>query len=72
MSTAELKPCPFCGGHKIELREYRDDEPHSDRWPWLCQCRECEAKTGDSGNRGDAAEAWNTRPQAPSCHTHPL
>lgn len=65
-----VKPCPFCGGDKISVRE-----GSTFRW-WLAQCNECGATSGevrrqtlgegtneewDAQAMADAFERWNER-----------
>ncbi len=69
MSDIKLKPCPFCGGKaisvkNIEPRLYRPVRNH----PYAVICWECDLFFGydeDYGGRfdteNDAIEAWNRR-----------
>lgn len=51
--TEQLKPCPFCGGVSIFLRDHH-----------MC-CHVCgaEGSDGDSSHESEAIEAWNRRAQ---------
>lgn len=51
-----LKPCPFCGGRKIEL-----DKPDLLFYGWFCQCSNCKATIAYNGTRESAIENWNRR-----------
>lgn len=50
----ELKPCPFCGSHQVDL--FGDDE-----LGWLARCADCHASAGDCDTKTETIEAWNTR-----------
>lgn len=60
VSTVDLKPCPFCGGHILAAID-----GSTYQW-WTIECGECQATCGDVSRRGDDApaelrKAWNTR-----------
>jgi hypothetical protein len=50
--SAELLPCPFCGGSNIEAL---------DNFDWVC-CQDCGASLEDV--EPSARELWNTRPSS--------
>lgn len=53
----ELKPCPFCGGTRIESRMVYNDRPF-----WTVECLDCEACCGwQSMEESEAVTAWNKR-----------
>ena len=78
--SEELKPCPFCGGADIEVRENRlspkmDGSPGAlisvDIYHW---CDGVDLKPGQyvnisvhSREMDDALEMWNSRPFPPDC-----
>ena len=51
--TPRRKPCPFCGGKRLEL--------------WHCGpvyhvvCNTCGAMSGGGGTEAEAVEVWNRR-----------
>ena len=63
---AELKPCPFCGGDKIQFRI----EGHFNPWTkagmclwYSCACYDCGGalNNGSCTDMTKAARAWNER-----------
>ena len=54
--SEELRPCPFCGGERVELicMGTRDDDPH------LVECDDCDA-TASGMDREEAVANWNRR-----------
>ena len=65
-TTAELKPCPFCGG-KAEYVDYGQEGEFED---WDVECTECHAlmiapgkEPGEVTTKLEAAAAWNRRAQ---------
>ena len=50
-NTAELKPCPFCGG-KAEIK--------GSAFCWV-QCKSCGAETKGTKKRANAIAEWNRR-----------
>lgn len=60
MTAPDLKPCPFCGGTDLEIREMGEE------WH-VVSCNGCNAEGGyylpdDSTMPEEAAELWNRRP----------
>jgi len=51
--SAELKPCPFCGGHAII--------DGCDGTLWIVICKECNVSIGYKETKEEAIEAWNLR-----------
>ena len=53
--TEKLKPCPFCGGANIHIKDNRT-------WSYIC-CYECLASfwQQEACNVEDNIEAWNRR-----------
>ena len=70
--TLQLKPCPFCGSHAAEVREFStlDYVDHEDGPDWgfvvLCNANKvgCGASTGWRETEIYAAHSWNERPNA--------
>lgn len=58
--SAELKPCPFCGGEAGIIKGYVEDEGGEMIW---CKCRSCSAQTMYFPRRRKikAIAAWNRR-----------
>jgi len=56
-TTADLQPCPFCGGTAT-----LSSLPHAPTW-WRVRCNEyeCGATTWAMGEVDTAVEAWNRR-----------
>ena len=54
MTTPELKPCPFCGGHAYS------DEVDEKPLFWV-ECRECGVNGRICPTQASAITAWNTR-----------
>ena len=38
MRQTELKPCPFCGGNEIEIKDYTDRKYGFDGYEIRCKC----------------------------------
>lgn len=51
--SAELKPCPFCGGSTQRVKS-------SARWGYFVSCA-CGAVGPSSATSDTARQAWNTR-----------
>ena len=51
-----LKPCPFCGGEAILVKDFSSFKD----WTYV-RCKECGAATSVSGNAYKAIELWNKR-----------
>ncbi|MET4680438.1 Lar family restriction alleviation protein [Stenotrophomonas rhizophila] len=62
--SAELKPCPFCGGD-AGIRNWQDEELWSHaivEWQKVhCTECECEGISSCPGYEPDTVQAWNTR-----------
>ena len=58
--TAELKPCPFCGG-KAEMVSDFDDEHY-------VYCTGCKGGWKTMETPEEAAEAWNRRVEEGTSH----
>ncbi len=56
--TAELKPCPFCGGESISL----ETTPYG---AWL-ECNGCHTFGTPGETAEDAIRAWNRRAEPPN------
>lgn len=55
MSDIKLKPCPFCGGHRVVLLRFNYGRNYA------AKCMECGA-FGESGiSKIQAVTQWNTR-----------
>lgn len=50
---AELKPCPFCGGTKLEIVCFADLN--------YVTCNTCGVDGPDADNKQEATEVWNER-----------
>lgn len=62
--TAQLKPCPFCGG-KAELWM-----AHGDRTAWIACMSKCSVLVSkEYKTDAEAIAAWNTRADAPELVT---
>ena len=62
---AELKPCPFCGGTDILMRDVSGmfgKSSHARTYHYV-QCSDCFSQTGYHGTKSKTIEAWNTRTQ---------
>ena len=56
--TAELKPCPFCGGEASEFK----DRGHSTAYNVGCFSGDCTIEPNTwAGTKAEAIAAWNTR-----------
>ena len=58
----ELKPCPFCGGSNIEIREHFCGDGY---FRIQCNNNECCAVLDDFSSKEAAIALWNRRPEAP-------
>lgn len=56
VDNIELKPCPFCGGKAMFIKD--DDNPSE--WCWV-RCLNCRCHTKMFDTPTDAAVAWNRR-----------
>ncbi|GHV91191.1 hypothetical protein AGMMS50268_16940 [Spirochaetia bacterium] len=50
----EVRRCPFCGGRKIIVEQFDDDD-------FMATCEDCHASTGIKRTRTAARAAWNMR-----------
>lgn len=50
----ELKPCPFCGTQKVNIRRINTGG-------YICYCTSCESEGGFKLDQNAAVEHWNTR-----------
>jgi Lar family restriction alleviation protein len=60
---SELKPCPFCGGENIVMRDVCGlfgKSAHTRTYRYM-QCRDCMSQTGFHGTKPKTIEAWNRR-----------
>ena len=60
----ELKPCPFCGEHKLLYSgncgfKFNDDDNQIRLFG--VRCRTCKARTGLFESLDEATKAWNRR-----------
>ena len=53
----DLKPCPFCGSHILEVDRF----PHHDSTLWFITCYECPCQGVEHKEKEEAIKAWNTR-----------
>jgi Lar family restriction alleviation protein len=63
---SELKPCPFCGGNRIQyqISGYFQPWTHDGMKLWYhCSCFDCGAELdqGDAQTMKKAAEQWDSR-----------
>lgn len=56
MQDYKLKPCPFCGGRKIELVE-----PDYFFGSWFCECTACRQAIAAGKTLEKAMKKWNLR-----------
>lgn len=61
-----LKPCPFCGGHNIEVINMLEVNPDLEKcgltpYNYEALCNDCFANGGTRRTAEEATEAWNTR-----------
>jgi Lar family restriction alleviation protein len=56
MQDYKLKPCPFCGGRKIELVE-----PDYFFGSWFCECTACRQAIAAGKTLEKAMKKWNRR-----------
>lgn len=71
MENRELKPCPFCGGHNLEIISCDEDaccDFHCDgcddkRYTVCCSATQggCGCASGYKDTKEEAIEAWNRR-----------
>ena len=69
----ELKPCPFCGYHKILLIKEKDYDTNihdplekarlAEVW-YHCVCLKCKASSGEHSNKEKTIESWNKRSES--------
>ena len=62
----ELKPCPFCGGTRIEVINALEQQPELEliglsKDNWNVVCSDCCGCGGTRRTAFDAIEAWNKR-----------
>ena len=59
----ELKPCPFCGGTDILMRDVRGmfGKSSNVRTYHYMQCRNCFSQTGYYKTKSKTIKTWNTR-----------
>ena len=58
-----LKPCPFCGGEAILVKDIRDGNDGNIHY---VKCQQCSANAGayfQGNSLRNAVEAWNKRPE---------
>lgn len=51
----ELRPCPFCGSHRIKMNRVYDTNE------WYLRCEDCLIEQYLHGSLDEAIEAWNRR-----------
>lgn len=56
---SELKPCPFCGGKELTVRNDLDGDGY-----WVVQCIDCICSCGWDEDKDLAIKIWNTRPES--------
>lgn len=56
MQDYKLKPCPFCGGRKIEMVE-----PDYFFGSWFCECTACRQAIAAGKTLEKAMKKWNLR-----------
>ena len=56
MDDLKLKPCPFCGGEAILVKDFSAFKD----WTYV-RCQGCGAATSVSGNAFKAIDSWNKR-----------
>ena len=55
----KMKPCPFCGGNRLQHFIYPYQKPGIQGC--FVACMECGARSGKYETIEEAREAWNTR-----------
>lgn len=68
--SEELKPCPFCGGNKIDC--WQPNTTTMVRNWWQAKCLLCGSKSSFADTKLLAIKAWNTRANEPSKHEQAL
>lgn len=65
MSTAELLPCPFCGGSQTYVEP--DERGSGGQWvaPIHVGCKDCRVDMATEDYVDDAIAAWNRRASLP-------
>ena len=63
---AELKPCPFCGGTRLEVLNALEAQPELElvgltHDNWNVVCSDCYGIGGTRRKAIEAIEAWNRR-----------
>ena len=63
---AELKPCPFCGGNRVETLNALEEQPEMEmigltKDNWNVLCHDCFGMGGTRRTATEAIEAWNRR-----------
>ena len=63
---AELKPCPFCGGNRVEVINALEAQPEMEliglcKDNWNVVCSDCFGTGGTRRTGWEAIEAWNRR-----------
>ena len=59
--SEELKPCPFCGGEDIYLKEVDLDFAFSTYYHVRCLTCNCNLDSIQNTSKSKAIEAWNRR-----------
>jgi len=63
MSSADLKPCPFCGEAKRVWPQNGNIGSQERGWHQLIWCENCGATSREWPTEAEAIAAWNRRPQ---------
>ena len=57
----EIKPCPFCGCSKIDLKHKEGETLYGCDRHYFAKCHRCHAQSTRAERRDDAIAAWNRR-----------
>ena len=59
MENQSLKPCPFCGCERVEIKSRYSNA--TNKYFWFAQCTMCKSQTGAFDQSASAENSWNTR-----------